>query len=203
MFKEYRFMNEENVKIARIKKSCHVGKIVSNIFCIIAIVGIAMSIFSAVTIFSMGRKFDDFITKAEEEGYVDNSNQIGSVSSFVISLGCVDNFDSDIPAVKAALEDHPYCVVYGTFCVISGVCCVILAVMLKLISSVFALIEKEATPFNDKVKKRVTGVLIVTSVLLFLTEGAGFALLGALVTWAVNSILDYGKTLQVQADETL
>ena len=128
-------MNEENVKIARIKKSCHVGKIVSNIFCIIAIVGVVLSIFSAVTIFSMGRKFDDFITKAEEAGYVDNSNQIGSVSSFVISLGGVDNFDSDIPAVKAALEDHPYCVVYGTLCVISALCCVVLAVMLNLISS--------------------------------------------------------------------
>ena len=196
-------MNEVNVKIARIKKSCHVGKIVSNVLCIVLIVGAVLSMISAITIFAMGKKFDEAITQAVETGYIDDSDHIGSAEFFVFNLGSVKNFDSDIPFVKAALEDHPYSIVYGSYSIISLLCCTFLAVMLKLISSVFALIEKEETPFTDKVKKKVTVLLIITSVSLLITEGAGLALLGALITWVVNSILDYGKTLQVQADETL
>ena len=56
---------------------------------------------------------------------------------------------------------------------------------------------------NCKTKKRVTLVLIITSVVLFLTSGTAPGVLCILLTWAVNAILDYGVTLQVQSDETL
>ena len=75
--------------------------------------------------------------------------------------------------------------------------------MLKLTSSVFALIEKESSPFTDRARKRVTFVLIATAVLLCFTAGAAFGGLCALIAWAVNAILDYGKTLQTESDETL
>ena len=68
---------------------------------------------------------------------------------------------------------------------------------------VFDMIEKEGTPFTAKVKKRVTTILIFISVIFLCSAGAAYALIGALVTWAVNAILDYGITLQTQYDETL
>ena len=79
----------------------------------------------------------------------------------------------------------------------------IFTVLIFLIRSVFAIIEKESTPFTTVVKKRVTLVLIITSVVLFLTSGTAPGVLCILLTWAVNAILDYGVTLQVQSDETL
>ena len=77
------------------------------------------------------------------------------------------------------------------------------AVLMKLISGTFAIIEKEDNPFTDKVIKRVTVVMIIVSAFLFFTAGASFGILGGLVTLVVYSILDYGKTLQIQSDETL
>ena len=72
-----------------------------------------------------------------------------------------------------------------------------------MISSLFAMIEKEPNPFTAKVKKRITTVLIITCVILALTSGLAFAALGVIITWALNAIIDYGITLQTQSDETL
>ena len=41
------------------------------------------------------------------------------------------------------------------------------------------------------------------SALLIFTTGAIYGVLGFLITWVVNLVLDYGKTLQIQSDETL
>ena len=79
----------------------------------------------------------------------------------------------------------------------------IIAVMMKVTGSVFALIRKEDNPFTDNVIKRVLIVMIVLSGILFLTSGVSLGVLCGILTWVVYTILDYGKTLQIQADETL
>ncbi len=61
-------MNEENIKIAKIKKSCHAGKIAATVLSIIAIVGCVMSIVGAGFVFSMGREFDDQVNAGIEQG---------------------------------------------------------------------------------------------------------------------------------------
>lgn len=197
-------MNEENIKIARIKKSCSVGKKVSDILCICAIVGCVCALIGSIAIFSMGKDFDLKFNEAKEAGLVSTSDEFGSVALFKIDIGDIPSeLHSDIPSVQKKLDDHPLCIIYGSYALIACVGAAVLAVMLKFVSSVFALIEKEDSPFTDKVRKRVTLVLVVTCVLLFFTSGAALAALCALVTWAVNAILDYGKTLQIQSDETL
>ena len=75
--------------------------------------------------------------------------------------------------------------------------------MFLLVSSIFAMIEKEPNPFTVKVKKKITTVLIVTCVILALTAGTAFTALGIVITWVINAIFDYGITLQTQSDETL
>ncbi len=197
-------MNEENVKIAKIKKSSHIGKIASNILSIVAIVGCVLCIIGSGYIFSSGRAFDEQIEKGIEEGYFTTEDDtIGGVKLVNINVGKPGNIHSDIPAVQEAIDDHPYAIKYGTTLLISAVVCAIAAVMIKLISNVFALIETEDSPFTDKVIKRITIVLGVSSALVLCTCGTALGILGGLVTWVVYTILDYGKTLQIQADETL
>ena len=80
---------------------------------------------------------------------------------------------------------------------------IILAVMLKLIGSVFRIIREEDNPFTDKVINRILTVMVVASIVMFFSPGTVYGILGLIITWVVHTILDYGKTLQIQADETL
>ncbi|MBR6959249.1 MAG: hypothetical protein IKH76_02095 [Clostridiales bacterium] len=197
-------MDEVNVKLNRIKKSCHAGKIVSNILCIIAIVGCVAAIAGSVIIFGMGSKFDAEIMKAKENGIVtEDSEDIMTAKWFNIDLGNPTNAHSDIKAVQDLIDAHPYSTVFGAYLAVMAVVMAVVAVLMKMVNGVFALIETSDTPFTDKIIKRVTIVMIVSSAMLLMTNGAAFGGLGLIVTWAVRSILDYGKTLQIQSDETL
>ena len=196
-------MNEENVKIAKIKKSCGVGKKVSDIFFVICIVGFIIALVGGISIFNMGKRFDTAIAQAEEAGYVTKGHDIGNASGINISIDDVTDFHSDIPQLQAAIDDHPYCILYSMYCLFIAMIIAVTAAMLKLISSVFDLIIKEDSPFTDKVIKRVMVVLIALSAILLTTANAGLGVLGGIVTWVVYAIMDYGKTLQIQSDETL
>lgn len=197
-------MNEENVKLAKIKKSCRIGKKVSTVLFVVLLVGAVCMLIYGIKVFADGKKFDDQITSAQAAGIISTSDEFGSASAVNINLGSLPStLHSDIPSVQAALDDHPYSIVYGSYITFAGVVMIIISVMLLLVRSVFALVEKEATPFTAKVKKRVTIILAVISALFLFTAGSGLALIGALVTWAVNAILDYGISLQRQYDETL
>ena len=197
-------MNEENAKLAKIKKSCNVGKKVSQALFVIAVIGAIACFISGIFILSSGKKFDGWVKEAEAAGYVSTSDEFGSAKLFNINPGSLPkDFHSDIPAWQDAIEDHPLSFAYGMYVLVMGVGAAIVAVTIMLIKSVFATIEKENTPFTPNVRKKVTIILIITSGIIMCTVGAGFAVLGALITWAVNAILDYGITLQTESDETL
>ena len=196
-------MNEENIKLAKIKKSCKFGKKVATILCIIAIVGCVCSMVAGIALLVNSERFEPEFVKYVDEGKIDTSNGIGKVSGISIQGINVNDWKSDIPALQKALTERPYTTVYGIYCIIVSLSVAVCSVMIKLLSSVFELIEKEDTPFTDAVIKRVTVVMIVISGFLLLTAGAAFGILGGLVTWVVHTVMDYGKTLQIQSDETL
>ena len=196
-------MDEVNAKLNRIKKSCHAGKIVSNIMCIIAIIGLVASIAGSVIIFGMGKKFDDEVAKAQDAKIVSTESKIFAAKMFDIDLGDPTSVHSDIKAVQDLIDAHPYSTVYGFFLAVSAVTLLIVVVLMKMVNRVFALIEESDTPFTSQIIKRVTVVLVMTSVILLMTGGVAMGGLGIIVTWAVRSIMDYGKTLQIQSDETL
>ena len=194
---------EENVKIAKIKKSCSVGRKISAILSAIAIVGCICAMVASVAIFSMGKKFDEEVQKGIESGVVSEENEFGSVKVININVGSVKKWHSDVPALQKLLDEQPYAITYGIYCMVMSIACAVVAVMLKFVASVFDLIIKEDTPFTDKVIKRVVIVMIVLSAVMLFTMSAGFAALGGITTWVVYTIMDYGKTLQIQSDETL
>ena len=197
-----RTMNE-NVKLESIKKSCTVGERVANIFCVIAIVGCVLALISGCVILKMGHEFDDKIAALEESGKVSFSDTIGGYQVMGINLGDATSIESDIPAVQEALKDHPYSIECSMALFGIVIMTAILAVMTKLVGSVFKMIRKEDNPFTDKVIGRVVIVMIVFSAILFLTSGIGKGILCGILTWVVYTILDYGRMLQIQSDETL
>ena len=194
---------EENEKITKIKKSCSVGKKISAVFSVLAIVGCICALVASIAIFQMGKKFDDEVQKGIEKGIVNEDDEFGSVKLFNFNVKKIEKIKSDIPVVQEALNDHPYSITYGFYCLVISIACAGTAVLLKLVSGAFELIIKENTPFTDKVIKRVLIVMIVISAILLLTTSTGFGILGGITTWVVYTIMDYGKTLQIQSDETL
>ena len=192
-------MNEENIKIAKIKKSCHIGKIVSNIMCIITIVGCVCSAVAGIAIFASRAETEPQLAALVEEGKFDE----GKFNSVYIDLGSPEEWHSDIPALQNIIDEYPHSFSISTSVLFMAGALVLTAVMTKLISKAFETIEKEETPFNDKVIKKVLIVMIFASVILFMTSGMALGVLGGLTTWVVYSVLDYGKTLQIQSDETL
>ncbi|MBR6484575.1 MAG: hypothetical protein IKT14_06105, partial [Clostridiales bacterium] len=66
-------MNQENIKLEKVKKSCGAVRKVAIILTIILIVGCVASAFSSIYIFSMGSKFDEVVMEAEEKGVINNS----------------------------------------------------------------------------------------------------------------------------------
>lgn len=140
-------MNEESVKIAKIKKSCHAGKIAANIFLALAIFMLAVGIWGGVKVLVMGKEFDDMVTSGRFAGVVSTNDEIGSASAVNINLGSIPlDIHSDIPAVQAAIDDHPMSVVYGTYILSMSFIMVAVVALIFLVRSVFAIIEKEEIP---------------------------------------------------------
>ena len=195
-------MNLEE-KISKIKQSCKVGETVTNILCLVAIVGCVLAFIAGGYIFSMGKEFDRQMTQAEAEGYVTTGTSIGVVKIADVELIDVSNIETSIPALESAIEDHPYCIAYSIFIFTMAVLALIFAIVMKLISKTFALIRNEDSPFTDKVIRRVVTVMIVVTVVAFLSNGLSSAAVCGILTWVIYTIMDYGKFLQIQSDETL
>lgn len=197
-------MNDMNDKLLKIKKSCHAGKIIANVLCIICIVGCVCSLIAGIALVANADEFEPQIQQIADEGRLDSAdNRIVSVRMFSFDSVDPSDWESDLPAMQKALDEHPYCIIYGVYVIMAAGILAVVAVLMKLVNGTFALIEKEDNPFTDKVIKRVTIVLGIISGLLLITSGAAWGLLGGLVTWVVYTVLDYGRILQIQADETL
>ncbi len=126
-------------------------------------------------------------------------------SSNVISISVMDpaNIHSDVQFVRDILDTKPYTTVVIISCVVALLVLIVMAVMMKVISSAFRTIRESENPFTDEVIHKVRTVMIVTSIVLFFTPGMVFGVMGLVLTWIVITIMDYGKTLQIQSDETL
>ncbi len=194
---------EEKGKLQKIKKSCKAGYVVSRVFCILSIVGCVCALVGGIVILSMGKEFDEKVAQEVQNGNVSIEEKIGGYQVLGVSLGDPSSLRSDVPAIREALQDHPYCIEVSLYCFLAALETAIIAVMMGLAASAFSMIRKEDSPFTEKVIKRVLIVMIALSAIVLLTAGLGQGALSAILTWVVYSILDYGKVLQIQSDETL
>ena len=165
-------MNEENVKLAKIRKSCHIGNIISTVVLVLSLFMLVVGIWGGIKVLSMGKAFDEMVTKETYNGVFSASNNSGSVSVVDVKFSSLPlDLRSDIPAVQKALDDHPLSVLYGSYILSMSVIMLAVVALVFLVRSVFAIIEKEGNPFTIHVKRRIKAILIATSVMLFLTSG--------------------------------
>lgn len=198
---------EENVKLARIKKSCKVGQTVSTILFVLVIVCFGIAVVFGSVVLGMRDRFEAVAQEAVESGALTTEFKWGGIrimeadSDWINSL--IGTAHSDVPAINEAMQARPFTSSLLSYLLMMAVMCALIAVILGLVRSVFALIRTEDTPFCDKVIKRVLIAMAVTSGILFFTVSAGLGAVCGILTWAVYAIMDYGKTLQLQSDETL
>lgn len=197
-------MNQEKIKLEKVKKSCGAVRKVAVILTIILIVGCVMSAISSVAIFSMGNEFDTMVHQAEEKGVIDDGVTVGKSFSLIkIDNYDIDNVETDSAWLREKLDNAPLSIIYGIYTITIAVTTGLLAVAMSIISKSFKIIEEEDSPFTDKVIKKMTLAMIILSVLIACTTNTAFGILMGFLTWAIYTILDYGKVLQIQSDETL
>ena len=198
---------EENVKLARIKKSCKVGQTVSTVLFVLVLVCFGIAVTFGCVLLGMGERFENIAQEAVESGALTTEFKWGGIKLMDADtdwLGSmVGRAHSDIPALNEAMQARPYTSALLSYLLMMAVMCALIAVILGLVRSVFALIRTEDTPFCDKVIRRVTIAMAVTSGVLLSTVSGGLGAVCGILTWVVYAIMDYGKTLQLQSDETL
>ncbi len=204
-------MNQENIKLSRIKKSCKVAGIVTRIAFIMCIIGCVLAIISGIVILANRVDMNATMTEAIESGKeVAVGQRVGGVNFYLAKIdpNSINLFkyikpESSIPAWQNYLDETPYAFSAGLTLIGMGFGIGILAFALFQIYSLFDIIKKEDSPFSDKVLKKLLIALIIIDVIVALTVGFGQGAVGGLITWAVYTIMDYGRLLQTQSDETL
>ncbi len=194
---------EENVKLERIKKSCSTGVKVTNVIFVIAVVCSIICLIIITLIAKNGEAFEEWVRRGIESGHITTESSVGEVSAFSISVINPENMHSDVRAIREMLQTRPYSVIFIVYCAVGCLMLIVLAVVMKLIGSVFKIIREEDNPFTEKAIRRIVKVMIAVSIVMFFTPGSIFGILGLVITWVVRTILDYGRMLQIQADETL
>ena len=185
-------MSKENEKLLAVKKSCKGVKIVSLILLITTIVATILALASGI-----------IMKQAQAEGNTDVDIMYQGMKIGRVDLPDPDNWHSDVPAIQEKFDEGSISFVFGLYLFIVFGILVFTAIVLALFYSVFDIIVKEETPFSDKVIRRLLISLILVDLILGGTIGWGFTILGGFVTWAIITIMQYGKELQIQSDETL
>lgn len=228
-------MNEEITKLAKVKKSCKAGRILTKILMIISIVAVVLSLVSGIGIIAAGEKFDHALFEGTgnpnylEEGakvipfgvklsvqYIGDEDVVINVDELsapeylsdrgpdIDSNSLVESgaYHASRTALLITNKLTPH-MLYGLYLIFISVLCLAVVIVMHLLSSTFGIIEKEESPFSKKVIKRLTAIFTVISVVLLCTLGWGAGIIMGIITWALYTILDYGRILQIQADETL
>ena len=128
---------------------------------------------------------------------------LGNIDNGEVKLA--EKMESDIPALEAFFEenqDSPS-LLFGMYCILISFILVWFCVAFALISSVFDIIIKEGNPFADKAISRTLVAMIIISVLVASSAGLAFGVLCGFLTWVIYTIMDYGRVLKIQSDETL
>lgn len=196
-------MNEQIIKLDKVKKSCKAVKIVSMILFVLTLAGTLLTLITGIVFMNSGSKYDDSL-----QSFLSNENTRITFGDGIIKYSedgktFVSNLRSDVSSLDEKLSDMSLTFSVGIFCMVIAVIFITISVPIYCFYSVFNLISKEESPFSDRVIKRLRICFVVITVVLFLTTNNGVAILSAFFTWALYTIMDYGRILQIQSDETL
>ncbi len=204
-------MNEENAKLARVQKSCKAAGIISRVFFIVCAVGCVIALITCIVMITNQDKFNEEFAQAEAAGKTGAQLQmnagpfvIGNVDYGTVEKLMSDEMHSSVPALQSYFDEHKGpALVMGGYLMFIGVMCGITAFAFWLFMSMFNTIIKEGNPFADAVIKKMLICMILISVVITFTAGWGFGAVGGFLTWVVYTVMDYGRVLRIQSEETL
>ncbi|MCQ2080501.1 MAG: hypothetical protein MJZ11_02505 [Lachnospiraceae bacterium] len=182
-------MNEQNLKLEKVKKSCNViGKVLLffKILMIIGIVGCAIGAITSSVIGNDGLK----LAFEQEEGTIGDM-RINFGNGLIVLHS--DEF----------IEEGNYLLLILLNTIAGAIVCAIGLAFFTFIGRVFKTIEKSETPFCDEVIKSLKISFIVLSIFIAVASGLGTGAITALVCWCLYTIFQYGYVLQKEADETI
>ena len=91
----------------------------------------------------------------------------------------------------------------GLFTLVKTIPCIVLTIVFFAIRATFITIEKQDNPFTGKVISRLTTLLVIASVVIGISTGIVYGIMMGFFTYVFYTIMDYGRVLQIQSDETL
>lgn len=107
-------MNEENIKLAKVKKSCKALRIVTRIVAIACIVGCVLATVSGLAIMLTGQKFDDAMMKAMETGdHVVITTEGVTTADDIANNGKTDVVVTDADLIPTNMEGNNAYVKFG------------------------------------------------------------------------------------------
>ena len=185
-------MLEQNQKLEEIKNHCKVSSKIIRVIQIIAIVGLVGSLVGTIWCFVMKETINTEIAKQV-------SNGVATIDNFKIDDGMLKMVINYEEMFQRGDYATPLCINFGIATVITA----ITAYLLTLLKKVFDNLIKDNNPFSDSNMKYIKTSFIVMSVILLIFAGIGAGVICGLLCWCIYSILEYGRVLQVEVDETL
>ena len=186
-------MTNENIKLNKVKKSCHTVCTVSTVLGVICAIGAVLLLGLTIFAFSSG----DLIANTMKQ-------------SGLINIPAVNQeYFGDDPALmeKMALDETTFfnsmAKSIALFTLVRTIPCIALTIAFFMLRATFITIEKQDNPFTTKVINRLTALWVIVSVVIGLTNGLIYGILMGFFTYVMYTILDYGRVLQIQSDETL
>jgi len=187
-------MREQELKLAKVKKSCNTARKVAKAFMIFFIVCAVLCLASAGIMYGFKNEINNELKTAVENGDENIKIDIEDFETGVFS------FEVD---QQKMIDNGSYAETFAIYVILAAVVCVSMAIIFGLIQRIFILIDEDGSPFGEKVLKKIKTIFIAIAIICGLEIGLGLGLFLGLFFWCLYCIMDYGATLQKEIDETL
>lgn len=183
-------MREQELKLAKVKRSCKTAKTVTSVFGILLVVATVLCIIGAVICYTFRGQINEAI-----------ASQTSAVITYTnLHTNGILNFSFDVDKLA---QSGLYAQLFAIYCSFGAACTAVTSLILLSIRKIFVVIEKSESPFTEDIMKRMKKTFIGLAIVTGLFVGVGPCLFVALIFWCIYCIMDYGTAIQTEIDETL
>lgn len=191
--KEVTDMREQEIKLEKVKKSCHTARKLVNVVKILTIIAAVFCLAVGIVCLALQTPIDTAVAQnlnGIAENITFNDPEIGGLLQFSLHT-------------EALREAGRYGLVLAIYCFCATLVCAVAGVIFHLIGKAFKNIEKSGSPFSNEVLASLKKTFITLVILIALLDGLGSGLFLGLFLWCLYNILSYGAALQTEVDEIL
>lgn len=182
-------MNENNLKIEKIKKSSKVALNVTNIVKTICAVCAGITIVAGCIMIGLRGVVNDGFVIAMENGVFTPDD---------LDLSLIDYNG----IVEHLIEDGYIAETIGMYIITTGFTLIFVTIVLHFVSRVFKSFMESYSPFQAGILRNLKAAFVLVTIAA-LSSGLGTGLIVGFAAWCVLNIFEYGCELQKQSDETL